>query len=137
MLRGAPRNGLGSLPPDKKTILVADDSSSVRNDVRAVLEAEGYAVQEACDGEEALRAIRGNPHLAMVVCDVNMPFKTGMEVLEGLRADGRLATLPVVMLTTEGQLSVIAQARQLGATGWIVKPLVPLHLVAVARKLAR
>ncbi len=88
---------------------------------------------EARDGEEALRAIAGNPHLAMVVCDVTMPFKTGMEVLDSLRADGRLATLPVVMLTTEGQLSVIARARQAGATGWIVEPLVAAHLVAVAR----
>jgi two-component system chemotaxis response regulator CheY len=133
MSRAAPPSN----PSGKKTVLVADDSASICADVRAVLEAEGYAVLEARDGEEALKTIRGNPDIALVICDLNMPFKNGMQVLESLRDEGRLKALPVVMLTTEGHLSVVAQARQAGATGWITKPLVPAHLVAVARKLAR
>lgn len=122
--------------PARKTILVVDDSKTMRDDIRTALEAEGYAVVEAGDGEEALETIRRSPHLAMVLCDVKMPLSTGLELLDTLRAEGRTATLPVVMLTTESELELVARAKQAGARGWLVKPVQPRHLIGVVRKVA-
>lgn len=121
----------------KKTILVVDDSRSMRADVRKTLEENGYDVVEAENGEEALGAVRGKNDFAMVICDIRMPVATGLDVLEALKTEGRLPALPVVMLTTEAELTLIAQAKQAGARGWLVKPFKPADLVAVARKLAR
>ena len=125
-----------SRTPSRKTILVVDDSKTMRDDIRAALEAEGYAVEEAGDGEEALERIKGNAHLAMVLCDIKMPLFTGLELLDALRAEGRTATLPVVMLTTESELQLIARAKEAGARGWLVKPVEKRHLVSVVRKVA-
>ena len=120
-----------------KKILVVDDSKTVRDQVRGILEGAGYVVEEAADGEEALGAIRARGDYAMVLCDVQMPNVTGIALLERLRDEGIVARLPIVMLTTEAQLTLIARAKQAGAKGWIVKPFKADHLVAAVRKLVR
>jgi two-component system chemotaxis response regulator CheY len=66
-----------------------------------------------------------------------MPRKNGIEVLESLHADPQNSSIPVLVLTTEGQPEWIARARELGAKGWMVKPFRPEQLLAAARKLAR
>jgi two-component system chemotaxis response regulator CheY len=121
----------------QKKILVVDDSKTVRDQVRGILEAAGYAVEEAADGHEGLEAIRRQRDLAMVICDVQMPNVTGLAMLEALQTEGLVPTLPIIMVTTEAQLTLIARAKQAGAKGWIVKPFKPEHLVAAVRKLAR
>ena len=73
------------------------------------------------------------PGTRLVVCDVNMPRMGGLEFLERCRANG--STVPVVMLTTEGQVELIQRARSLGAKGWLVKPFKPEQLVAAANRL--
>jgi len=122
---------------DQKKILVVHDSKTVRDQVRGVLEAAGYAVEEAADGLEALDAIRQRRDFAMALCDVQMPNLTGIAMLEKLNEEGLVANLPVLMLTTEAQLTLISRAKQAGAKGWIVKPFKPEHLVSAVRKLAR
>jgi two-component system, chemotaxis family, chemotaxis protein CheY len=122
--------------PTRKVILVVDDSRTMRDDIRATLEGEGYVVKEAGDGEEALATIRSNPDLAMVLCDVKMPLSTGLELLDALRKEGRTAALPVVMLTTESELQLVAHAKEAGARGWLVKPVEKRHLISVVRKVA-
>ncbi len=119
---------------DKK-ILIIDDSATVRNQVRAALVGNGFEILEAADGVEGLSAIVEQPDLAAVVCDVNMPRMGGLQMLELAKAKGLLATLPVVMLTTEGQPALVQQAKALGAKGWIVKPFKPELLVLTMRKL--
>jgi two-component system chemotaxis response regulator CheY len=121
----------------KKKILIVDDSKTVRDQVRGILEAVGYEVLEAADGQEALETIRAHPDLAMAICDVQMPNLTGIAMIEKLKADGMIANLPVIMLTTEAQLTLIARAKQAGAKGWIVKPFKPEHVVAAVNKLAK
>jgi two-component system, chemotaxis family, chemotaxis protein CheY len=120
-----------------KTVLVVDDSSTVREQVSLALVQAGYEVAEAIDGEDAAEKIAALPGLSMVLCDVNMPRKNGLELLQQLSEEGRLATLPVVMLTTEGQPELITRARSLGAKGWMVKPVKPELLVATVKKLAK
>jgi two-component system chemotaxis response regulator CheY len=114
-------------------VLVIDDSLMVRQQVGRALSAAAFSVVEAADGAEALKQLAASPDMALVVCDVNMPTMNGIEFLERLRHDG--VSVPVVMLTTEGQPELIARARALGAKGWIVKPFKPDLLVAAAKKL--
>jgi two-component system chemotaxis response regulator CheY len=116
------------------SILVIDDSMMVRKQVGNALKAQGYHVVEAVDGVDALSKLESNPDTRLVVCDVNMPRMNGLEFLEQLSAKNR--SLPVVMLTTEGQPELIQRAKSLGAVGWLVKPFKPEFLLATAKKLA-
>lgn len=118
-----------------KKILVVDDSHTVRAQVSAALTEGGFSVVEASDGRDALEKVAGHPDLALVICDVNMPNMDGLEFLERTRA-GPSATVPVLMLTTEGQVTLMERAKKAGAKGWMVKPFKPGLLLAAARKLA-
>ena len=116
------------------SVLVVDDSMMVRKQVGAALKGQGYNVVEAVDGMDALEKLDGNPDTRLIVCDVNMPRMNGIEFLEQLGV--RKSTVPVVMLTTEGQPDLIQRAKSLGAKGWLVKPFKPDYLTATAKKLA-
>jgi len=118
-----------------KKILVVDDSSTVRQLVTVALSQAGYEVVEAVDGVDGLRKLRETKDLAMAICDVNMPMMNGIDMLTRLKADAAHATLPVIMLTTEGDPTLIEQAKKAGAKGWIVKPFKVESLVASVRKL--
>ncbi len=113
-------------------ILVVDDSRMVRQHVQRTLTAAGFLVSEAADGVEALEKLESEPDTKLVVCDVNMPKMNGLEFLERLRSMN--SSIPVVMLTTEGEPGLIRRAKALGAKGWIVKPFKAELLVAAAEK---
>jgi len=70
------------------------------------------------------------------LCDINMPGMNGLDLLEKVRADGRNAHLPILMLTTEGHPALILRAKHAGAKGWIMKPFKTELLVATVRRLA-
>jgi two-component system, chemotaxis family, chemotaxis protein CheY len=116
-------------------VLVVDDSSFVRQHVRRVLTEAGFDIVEAADGDIGLDIIQKTSDLAMVVCDVNMPNRSGLEMLEELARASGAPRIPVVMLTTEGQHELILKAKSLGAKGWIVKPFKPEMLVLTVKKL--
>jgi two-component system chemotaxis response regulator CheY len=118
----------------KTTVLVVDDSLTVRQQVTAVLAAAGYDVVEACDGLTGLDALRACPGISMILCDVNMPRMDGLEFLEKLKGDS-CCTAPVVMLTTNGTPDLIARAKRAGARGWIVKPFQARLLVGAVRRI--
>jgi len=118
-----------------KTILVVDDSTSVRQQVKSALGSLDFDVVEACDGVEGAEAINRLPDLAAVICDVNMPRMGGLDMLEAVKKDPKHAELPIVMLTTEGQAELVRRAKAAGAKGWIVKPFKPELLLAAIRKL--
>jgi two-component system chemotaxis response regulator CheY len=114
-----------------KTILVVDDSETIRQSVAGVLERAGYVVATARDGVEGLQHIQNAPP-SMVLLDVNMPRMNGIELLESL--DVRGSGLPVVLLTTEVEPTLIARAKKAGARGWMVKPVDLEQVVATVRK---
>lgn len=116
-----------------RPILVVDDSATVRQQIRQTLQTAGYEVFEAVDGQDGLDKIE-SVKPALVLCDVNMPRLNGIEMLTRLGTPA-LATLPVIMLTTEGQPSLIRKARDAGARGWIVKPFIPEQLVKAVQRL--
>jgi two-component system chemotaxis response regulator CheY len=116
-----------------KKILVIDDSPTVRQQVGLALSQAGFQVLEAVDGLDAISKVDAS--IAMLICDVNMPRMNGLEMLEKLRTDARWNALPVVMLTTEGQASLLDRAKKAGAKGWIIKPFKAHLLVAAVQKL--
>ena len=116
-----------------KKIIIIDDSSTVRQQVRIALQQAGFEVVEAVDGEEGLSSIQTMPDVAMAICDLNMPRMSGLEMLETLAKSDR--KLPILMLTTEGQPHLVAHAKKFGAKGWIVKPFKADLLVAAVMKL--
>jgi len=119
-----------------KTILVVDDSGTVRQQVSMALKQAGFAIVEAADGQEALAALEAN-RIDMVVCDVNMPVLNGLEMVEKVKQRPEHKALPILMLTTEGQPSMIKRAKQAGAVGWIVKPFDATQLVQTAKHLTK
>jgi len=120
-----------------KTVLVVDDSSTVRQQVSLALSQAGFNIVEAADGREAIAAIESNRSIAMVVCDVNMPVLNGLEMVEHVKSKPENRALPILMLTTEGQPSMIKRAREAGAVGWIVKPFDANQLVQATRHLTK
>ena len=117
-----------------KKILVVDDSATVRQQLNLTLTSAGYAVEEARDGKEGLDKISAAKDLSIVICDVNMPRMNGIEMLKNVKSQG--LSVPVIMLTTEGQPALIRQAREEGAKGWMVKPFNPDLLLKAVEKLA-
>jgi two-component system chemotaxis response regulator CheY len=124
----------GSRGASVKKILVVDDSATVRQQVGMALGQAGYTVLEAADGVEGLAAL-DRDDVALVICDVNMPRMNGLEMLDRLKQDSRLAQIPVVMLTTEGHPALVERAKKAGAKGWIVKPFKAELMIAAVGKL--
>jgi len=117
------------------TVMLIDDSSTVRLQAARVLGDAGFGIIEACDGAEALAKLDGAGDIALILCDVNMPRMGGIEFVENLsRREGPQP--PVIMLTTEGHPDLVQAAKACGARGWMVKPFKPELLVAAARKIA-
>lgn len=116
-------------------VMVVDDSGFVRQHVKRVLTEASFDVVDAADGDLALAMLASQPDIALVICDVNMPNRSGIEFLEALAEDASRPKVPVVMLTTEGQHELILKAKALGAKGWMVKPFKPEMLVLTAQKL--
>jgi two-component system chemotaxis response regulator CheY len=114
-----------------KKILIVDDSETIRQRVAGALENAGFETLTAKDGVEGLVSVqRETP--AMVILDVNMPRMNGLDMLDNL--DVKKTGLPVLLLTTEVQPSLMARAKQAGAKGWMVKPVSLERLVDAVRK---
>jgi two-component system, chemotaxis family, chemotaxis protein CheY len=116
------------------TVLVVDDSATVRQQVGAALTLAGFKVAEAADGVEGKDRINCGG-INCVICDVNMPNKNGIEMVEEVKKDARFSKLPIIMLTTEGAKDLIERAKKAGASGWIVKPFKADLLVSAVQKL--
>jgi two-component system, chemotaxis family, chemotaxis protein CheY len=115
-----------------KTILTVDDSATVRQMVTFTLQAAGYDVLAASDGQDALAKL-AQP-LAMVITDLNMPRLDGIGLIQGLRTLPATKYVPIVVLTTESETAKKQAARAAGATAWIVKPFRPEQLLSVVQK---
>ena len=117
-----------------KTIMIIDDSASLRQVVSIALGGAGYQVVEACDGQDALAKLNGQKiHLA--VCDVNMPNLDGIGLLKAIRELPTYTFTPVIMLTTEAGESKKKEGQAAGARAWIVKPFKPDQLLQAVSKL--
>lgn len=103
-------------------VLVIDDSKTARKEVVRVVHNHGILTLEAQNGKEALELLSEKQDISLVFCDVNMPEMNGIEFLEALKGNEKFDKLPVVMLTSEATQDVMKKAKELGVTGWIIKP---------------
>lgn len=103
------------------TILVVDDSPTMRGMIQRALVAGGYRVVSAADGVEALRELQDTTVHA-ILTDINMPGMDGLAFIRAVRQQGACARTPILALTTEGEADMKAAGKAAGATGWIVKP---------------
>jgi two-component system chemotaxis response regulator CheY len=109
-------------------ILIVDDFSTMRRIIKNLLRNLGFNnTREADDGNTALPMLK-NGDIDFLVTDWNMPGMTGIDLLKAVRADGKLAALPVLMVTAESNREQIIAAAQAGVNGYIVKPFAAVTL---------
>lgn len=111
-------------------ILSVDDSAIIRKIIRGTTEVLGYDFLEASNGEEALELLaveHGN--VSLILLDWNMPVMDGFSTLQALKADLRFSSIPVMMVTTEGEKKNIVDAVKAGAKHYLVKPFTPEDLM--------
>ncbi|MFT5588299.1 MAG: two-component system chemotaxis response regulator CheY [Bradyrhizobium sp.] len=120
-----------------KTILIVDDSVSLRKVVAIALTGAGYEVVEAGDGLDALDKLAGmaGRKVHLIISDVNMPRMGGLEFVRQVKANASYKFTPVIMLTTEGQDNMKEQGRAAGAKAWILKPFNPPQMLNAVAKL--
>ncbi|MER7008835.1 response regulator [Dactylosporangium sp. NPDC000555] len=117
-----------------KTVLVVDDSASVRQVVTIALKGAGYEVIDAVDGQDALRKLDGR-RVHLVISDVNMPNMDGITLVGEIRKQPAYRFTPIIMLTTESQEEKKRQAQTAGAKAWVTKPFQPAQMLAAVSKL--
>ncbi|MFL6633785.1 MAG: response regulator [Massilia sp.] len=117
-----------------KTIMVVDDSISIRQVVGIALKQAGYDVIEGVDGKDALAKLTGQK-VNLIISDVNMPNMDGISFVRELKTRPAYKFTPVLMLTTESQDDKKEQGKAAGAKAWMVKPFKPEALVAAVQKL--
>jgi two-component system chemotaxis response regulator CheY len=117
-----------------KTVLVVDDSSSMRALLGVALRAAGFAVVEARDGSDALGRLAEAP-ADLIVSDCIMPVMDGISFVREVKKDPVLGRIPIIMLTTESQEAQIQEGRSLGVQAWIVKPFKPEKFIEAVRRL--
>lgn len=117
-------------------VLIVDDSDVLRKIVSFNLTKEGFIVEEARDGLEALEKLKANkPDL--VILDIMMPHLNGFEVLKRMRADPELSNIPVIILTAKGGENDAKTALSIGANGFLTKPFSPVKLVEEVRRVTQ
>jgi len=105
-----------------KTIMIVDDSSTMLMSLRNSLEIAGFKVLEANDGSVALKTLQGGAKPDLIITDINMPNMGDIEFISKARALGGFRFIPILALTTESQQGKRDEAKKLGATGWLLKP---------------
>lgn len=103
-------------------VLVVDDSSTMRGIVSSFLSQNGFDVALASDGREGLAELGKDPAIRLVLSDINMPNMDGLTMAEKIRNELGNKDVRIVMLTTEDNPAIRARGREIGVTGWIVKP---------------
>jgi two-component system, chemotaxis family, chemotaxis protein CheY len=117
-----------------KTVMIVDDSASLRQVVSIALKGAGYDILEACDGKDALAKLSGQK-IHLVVSDVNMPNMDGLSFVKAMKQKPEYKFTPVIMLTTEAGEAKKQEGQAAGAKAWMVKPFQPAQMLAAVSKL--
>ncbi|MDA8382395.1 MAG: response regulator [Betaproteobacteria bacterium] len=118
-----------------KTVLVVDDSASLRQVVSIALKGAGYDVLEASDGKDALSKLAGQQRVHLIISDVNMPNMDGIALVKAVKQLAQYKFTPIIMLTTESQEEKKREGQAAGAKAWVVKPFQPAQMLAAVSKL--
>jgi two-component system chemotaxis response regulator CheY len=116
------------------TILVVDDSTTMLMSLKTTLTMNGFHVETASDGVNALERLNAGIKPNLILTDVNMPRMGGLELIGKVRAMAGLRFVPILTLTTESEVGKRDEGKRVGATGWLVKPVSGNDLVKVIKK---
>jgi two-component system chemotaxis response regulator CheY len=119
-----------------KTILIVDDSASVRQVVSIALKGAGYEVITGVDGKDALTKLDGQ-RIHLIISDVNMPNMDGITFVSEAKKLPAYKFTPIIMLTTESQEEKKRQAQAAGAKAWVTKPFQPEQMLSAVAKLVQ
>ena len=117
-----------------KTIMIVDDSASIRTVVGIALRGEGYTVIEAKDGQDAINKLTGQK-VNLIISDVNMPIMDGITFVKHVKQMAAYRFTPIIMLTTESDESKKREGQAAGARAWVVKPFKPEQMLAAVQRL--
>lgn len=117
-----------------KTIMIVDDSASLRQVVNIALKGAGYDVIEACDGQDALSKLSGQK-IHLIISDVNMPNMDGLTFVREAKKLPAYKFTPVIMLTTEAGDTKKQEGQAAGAKAWVTKPFQPAQMLTAVSKL--
>lgn len=117
-----------------KTIMIVDDSASMRQVIGIALKGAGYSVIEGRDGKDALSKLTGQK-VHLIISDVNMPVMDGITFLKEVKQNPAYKFTPVIMLTTESAEEKKREGQAAGARAWVVKPFQPEQLLGAVQKL--
>lgn len=120
-----------------KRILIVDDSESIRNLLKIIIENHNFDAETASDGLAAKAILEQNEEFSLVLTDLHMPNMNGMELIEWIRKESKTPFIPILFLTTETNAVVKSAAREKGATGWITKPFQEEKLIQIINKVLR
>lgn len=120
----------------RQSILMVEDDEHIAYILRFLLERNGFAVEQAADGRQALARL-AQPPPDLVLMDIMLPYHDGLELLERLRADPAWRSVPVLMLTAKAREADIVQALDLGANDYVTKPFQPEEVLARVRRVLR
>ena len=120
----------------RQSILMVEDDEHIAYILRFLLERNGFAVEQAADGRQALARL-AQPPPDLVLMDIMLPYHDGLELLERLRAEPGWRTVPVLMLTAKAREADIVQALDLGANDYVTKPFQPEEVLARVRRVLR
>lgn len=119
-----------------KTVLIVDDSASIRQVVSLTLKNAGFDTIEASDGRDALAKLTGQ-RVHLMISDVNMPNMDGISFVREIKTRAEYKFTPIIMLTTESAEDKKLQGQAAGAKAWMVKPFQPQQMLAAVNKLVQ
>lgn len=117
----------------KQSVLVVDDECNIRRAVQYILEHQGFAVDSAADGQEAIAKIQQEPP-DLVLLDIKMPNGNGYDVCQSIRSDGGLSHVKILMLSACCKDIAIEKAMALGADGYVTKPFCTADLISTVNR---
>ena len=117
-----------------KTILIVDDSLTMTMSLKSNLELNGFKVETASDGLQALNKLKTGHKPHLIITDINMPRMDGMELIRQAKALPGMRFTPILTLTTESDPRKRDESKKLGATGWLVKPVSGAELVKIVKQ---
>jgi DNA-binding response OmpR family regulator len=119
---------------ERRPVLIVDDDPLIISQVGAVLQSAGFSFIQASNGVEGLRQLtQGDPGL--VILDINMPELDGMQTCRMIRANEKFRNLPILMLTSRGDITHMMEARKVGADDYLVKPVERTSLLGKVERL--
>jgi two-component system chemotaxis response regulator CheY len=115
--------------------MIVDDSATMVMSIQNYLEMAGFIIKTADDGVNALALLKGGLKPDLMITDINMPNMNGIELIQSTRALPAFRFMPILVMTTESQQAMRDDAKKLGATGWVVKPVGGELLLTIIKKL--